>query len=96
MKNMFEILVTTIWACFVTYTLWFFTSAKDYVPLTVKEAKMLWKIHKQFDLCNAKTWQRIMHNGKIVGFKCECGYTYVQKRPIIINSPATVRIHETD
>jgi hypothetical protein len=27
-----------------------------------------------------------------VGFECECGYRYMQKRPIAINTP-TMKIH---
>ena len=79
--------MAAVWTSFGIYALWYLTSAKDYAPLTVREAEFLWKLHRQFDQCKAKTWQRIMYNGRIVGFRCECGYQYIQKRPIAVNSP---------
>jgi len=93
---MLEPLVAAIWMVFGAYTFWFFTLAKEYVPLTTEEAEFLWKLHKQFDQCNAKTWQKITHNGRLVGFKCECGYRYVQRRPITANSPAAIQIPQAN
>ena len=76
-------IIPLMWTFFAAYTTWFLTSAKDYVPLTRKEAEILWKIHKQKDNCKAKKWQIIRRGGKIIGFKCECGYKHVQKKPIV-------------
>jgi hypothetical protein len=79
---MLEILMPTAWACFALYVIWYFTSAKDYAPLTPKEAELLWKIHRQKAGCNMNKWREIRRKGKLVGFECACGYRHVQKRPI--------------
>jgi hypothetical protein len=84
---MLEIIAPTLWATFAAYAVWYLTAAKDYVPLTRREAEILWKIHRQNANCNAKKWHVVMHKGKIIGFKCECGYKHVQKRPITISQP---------
>jgi len=76
-----------LWACFTSYATWYLISAKDYAPLTRKEAELLWKIHKQNTNCNAKKWHTIRRRGKIVGFECECGYRHIQKRPIAAKTP---------
>ncbi|MEM2994568.1 MAG: hypothetical protein QXI91_00920 [Candidatus Bathyarchaeia archaeon] len=83
-----EILVFTSWTLLISYATWYFTSAKHYAPLTKNEAEILWKIHKQNGNCNGKKWQAITRHGKMIGFKCECGYKHTQKRPIIANTPA--------
>jgi hypothetical protein len=84
---MLEIIAPTLWATFAAYAVWYLTAAKDYVPLTRREAEILWKIHRQNANCNAKKWHVVRHKGKIIGFKCECGYKHVQKRPITISQP---------
>jgi hypothetical protein len=81
---MMEIIAPTLWATFAAYATWYLTSAKDYAPLTSKEAEMLWKIHRQDANCNAKKWHIIKYKGKIIGFECECGHKNTQKRPIAI------------
>jgi len=86
-KKMLETLVIALWACLAAYALWYFTLAKHYFPITFKEAKILWKIHKQHISCNAKKWRLIKHGNKIIGFECGCGYKHIQKRPIVANSP---------
>ncbi len=92
LTNNLEILTPTLLVCFAAYAMWYFTSAKCYAPLTLKEARLLWRIHKQEAQCKAKKWQKIMHKNKIIGFECECGYKHVQKRPITANTP-TLHIH---
>jgi hypothetical protein len=86
-KNMIEIIAITLWTCFAAYAIWYFTSAKHYAPLTPNEAKMLWKIHKQTAKCEGRKWREIHRGRKIVGFTCECGYKYMQKRPIVAGAP---------
>lgn len=59
-------------------------SVKRAVPIPFEEAKVMWTLHKQNGNCNCKKWQPLQHkNGKIIGFKCQCGYEYKQKKPII-------------
>jgi hypothetical protein len=80
--------VSITWACFAAYALWFFVIAKRNVPMTSDEVRMLWKIHKQTTNCPQKKWQPIaQRNGKITGFKCDCGYIHQQKRHIISDIP---------
>jgi len=82
-KMLETILLPAVWTCFAAYTTWYLTSAKQYAPLTLEEARLLWKIHKQEAQCKAKRWREIRHRGKIIGFQCECGYKHVQKKPIV-------------
>jgi len=82
-----EILMPALWACFTTYAAWYFTSAKHHTPLTYKEARMLWEIHKQETQCKSKKWHKIRRKDRIIGFKCDCGHKHIQKRPITTNTP---------
>ena len=85
---MLEILTPATWMCFTIYAIWYFTSAKHHHPMTLNEAKILWKIHKQTVQCKAKKWYSIKQGNKLVGFKCECGYKHVQERPLIVKNPS--------
>lgn len=68
---------------FTLFATWCIASLKTYAPMTCKEARLLWKIHKKETGCNAEKMHEIKHRNKIVGFRCECGYKHIQKRPII-------------
>jgi len=84
---MFEIIVPAIWTCLAVYGTWYLTSAKQYAPLTPKEAQVLWKIHKRESGCNGKRMQKIRHKGVLVGFQCSCGYKYIKRKPIVNRHP---------
>ena len=85
---MIIIILSIIWAAFASYLLWYVTSAKRSVPITLNDAKALWKIHKKSTKCNGHKWRPTSHRGdKIAGFECECGYKYTQKRPLISSMP---------
>lgn len=88
---MIEIITATAWAAFLGYAVWYFTMAKHYAPLTLEEARVLWKIHKQNARCQSTRWRKIQKSGKIVGFECECGYRHIQKRPIAKSSPSPTK-----
>ena len=77
------VLVPAIWLSLGFCIAWFLLSAKRSVPLSDKEVKMLWKIHKRKTRCKAKKYKKVTSRGKIIGFKCDCGHKYVQKKPII-------------
>jgi len=79
-KNTLEIITPIVWICFTAYTAWYLTSAKYYAPLTLTEARLLWKIHKQNANCRSEEWHKIQHNGKIIGFECTYGYRHTQKK----------------
>jgi hypothetical protein len=84
---MLKIIVTTLWTCLVIYGAWYFTSAKQYAPLTLKEAKILWKIHQRRSGCGGNKMRRIKHKNMFIGFQCSCGYRYIKKQPIIYKPP---------
>jgi len=78
-----ELLVIIIWAMLSIYGAWYLFDAKTYEPLNIDNLALQWKIHKQKSKCNAKILNgMIKRNDQIVGFKCECGYEYFQKRLI--------------
>lgn len=79
---MLEIRAPTMWTCFTVYAARYLMSAKHYAPLTLNEARLLWKIHKQNTRCESRKWNEVRHNGSIIGFKCECGDKYIQKKPV--------------
>src|SRR3990170_2654206 len=88
MIDTLTIVLPTLWVSFTCYLVWYATSAKRTEPITIDDAKMLWKIHKKCSSCTSHKWQPLRRrNGKIQGFKCECGYKYTQKRPLISNMP---------
>jgi hypothetical protein len=82
------IILPAIWASFAGCLLWIVTSAKRNVSITFNDAKALWHIHKKTTHCTSHKWNPISRKGgKISGFECECGYRYLQKRPLIASSP---------
>jgi hypothetical protein len=82
------VIATAVWTVFTVYLLWYLTSVKRSEPITIDEAKMLWKIHKQNSSCQSHKWRPIARRGgKIKGFQCECGYKYAQNRPIVAGIP---------
>ncbi|MFP3984799.1 MAG: hypothetical protein ACLFU9_02355 [Candidatus Bathyarchaeia archaeon] len=76
---MAHILLPAFWACLALYVAWYLKSAR-FVPLSHKEARVLWKVHQNTALCNAARWSKIKRKNKVVGFQCACGYKHVQKR----------------
>ena len=85
------IVLPALWVSFICYMVWYATSAKRTEPITIDDAKMLWKIHKKGSSCTGHKWQLLRRrNGKIHGFKCECGYKYTQERPLISTMPKSV------
>ncbi len=61
---------------------------KRTAPITANEAKVMWTMHRQTAHCGCHKWQPIkLRKDKIVGFQCECGYQYTQKRPLVCGSP---------
>jgi len=84
---MLDIIMFALWTLLAAYAAWYFASAKHYAPMTLTEAKILWKIHRKNVQCNGKRLREIKRHGKMVGYECECGYKYFQKRPIVGNIP---------
>ncbi|MDG6222025.1 MAG: hypothetical protein QCH99_02040 [Candidatus Bathyarchaeota archaeon] len=80
---MIEILFAITWTCLGTYIAWYIFKAKTHHPLSIEELTLTWQIHKNQARCNASTIHTIhVKNNSIVGFTCDCGYNYLQKRLI--------------
>ncbi|MEM1539296.1 MAG: hypothetical protein QXW82_00735 [Candidatus Bathyarchaeia archaeon] len=86
--KLIEVLVVVLWACFATYATWYLVKAEEYAPLSREEVRFLWRIHRRDSKCQSFRWREIVFNGRIVGFECECGHRYVQKRPIALREPS--------
>lgn len=58
--------------------------ARRHTPISQKEARMLWKLHKQNDKCESRKWRlQTDKKGEVIGFECQCGYNYQQTRPLV-------------
>jgi hypothetical protein len=86
-----QIIMPTLWAGLAAYATWYFARAKRYSPLTATEAKQLWMIHRHDASCNSRKWRQIKREKLTVGFQCECGYTHVQKKPLVAHAPASLQ-----
>jgi hypothetical protein len=93
---MWEILALGLWTFFVAYTTWYFTKAKYTVPISVNEARILWKIHRRDLRCNGRKWREIKSDEKLVGFECECGYRHVQRRPVVASLPTAIEEQQVE
>ena len=63
-------------------------TVKRTAPITEQEAKVMWTMHRKTTHCKSHKWQPIKRKGnRIIGFKCDCGYKYTQKRPLISGTP---------
>jgi hypothetical protein len=57
--------------------------AKTVQPLTIDDLALTWKVHKQQKGCTAsRIHSLIKENDEIIGFRCDCGYEFIQKRLI--------------
>ena len=75
--------MTGLWLALAIYSSWFLFKAKTFQHLTLNDLAFMWKLHKQKSGCNEKRLHSMMkRNDKIVGFKCDCGYEFAQKRLI--------------
>lgn len=86
-----EVLTGSFWFAFTAYALWFFFMAKTPQPLGLDDLALTWKLHKQHEECTASRIHSLMtENDEIVGFRCECGYEFIQKR--LITQKATTSL----
>jgi hypothetical protein len=76
-------IVCGLWIALGAYVLWYFFGAKTVQPLSLDALAITWKLHKKQTGCTASHVNTILvKKNTIVGFKCECGYNYMQKRLI--------------
>jgi len=68
-----------------------FALVKPAAPITAKDAKMIWMIHTNTSELRkpqvAAVWNAVMK--RFVGFQCDCGYRYTQRKPLVCVSPGT-------
>jgi len=80
---MLDLVVWALWFILGAYSLWFFSKAKTFQPLTLNNLALTWKLHRQQTGCTASRIHSLLtKNNEVVGFKCECGYEFLQKRLI--------------
>jgi len=77
------LLILGFWLTFAVYGFWYFFIAKTFQPLTLDDLALTWRLHKQQIGCTASRVPSLLtRNNEVVGFKCECGYEFRQKRLI--------------
>ena len=80
---MLEIALWGAWFLLGAYACWFVSKAKTFQPLTSNELALTWRLHKHEAQCKASSIHELLvRNDEIVGFKCDCGYKFLQKRLI--------------
>jgi len=78
-----ELLLWGFWLALAVYCFWYFFLAKTFQPLTLDALALMWRLHKQQTGCTASRIHSLLErNNEVVGFKCECGYEFQQKRLI--------------
>ena len=84
-----EFLVPIVWIALLLFTVWFLFKAKTDQPLSLDDLALSWRIHKQQNGCKAnRILQLIKVKDEVVGFKCECGYEFRQKRLVSQSLPS--------
>ena len=82
-------LMLGFWLALVAYVMWFLFRAKTFQPMTLDDLALMWKLHKQKTGCTASRINSMLKNDDaVVGFKCDCGYEFLQKRLV------TQRVHQ--
>lgn len=80
---MWEELAFGFWLVLGAYVFWLIAKAKDYQPLTLDELALSWKVHKHETGCKSSCIHDLLvRNDDVVGFRCECGHEFLQKRLI--------------
>lgn len=83
MRKMLEYMLYGTWFLLGAYAFWFVSKAKTFQPITLDELAMAWKLHKREANCSsAQIHDLLVRKGEVVGFKCDCGYEWLQKRLI--------------
>jgi hypothetical protein len=78
-----ELLLVGFWLALAVYCFWYFFLAKTLQPLLLDDLALMWRLHKRQTGCAASRIHSLLErNNEIVGFRCECGYVFQQKRLI--------------
>jgi len=76
-------LLVGFWLALGVYCFWYFFIAKTVQPLTLDDLALIWQLHKQQTGCKSQRIHSLLEsNNEVVGFKCDCGYEFRQKRLI--------------
>lgn len=85
---MLDLLLWGSWFILGAYSFWFFFKAKTFQSLTLEDLALTWKLHKQQTGCkSSRIHSLLIKNDEVVGFKCGCGYEFLQKRLITQKVP---------
>lgn len=77
------LLFVGFWVVLGVYCFWYFFLAKTFQPLTLDDLALMWLLHMRQAGCKASRIHRLLErNNEIVGFECECGFMFQQKRLI--------------
>jgi len=77
------VLMFGFWIALAGYVLGFPFKAKTVQPLTIDDLALTWRVHKQQKGCNAsRIHGLIKENDEVIGFRCDCGYEFIQQRLI--------------
>jgi hypothetical protein len=86
-----ELFMAGCWIMLVAYILWFMFRAKTVQPLTIDDLALTWRVHKQQKGCSAsRIHSLIKENDEVIGFRCDCGYEFIQKRLITQKAMQTI------
>ena len=78
-----ETLVVASVIAFAAYFCWYAFFGRTFQQITEEEAKLTWRLHKKNTRCKgSRITDMLNYRGKTVGFRCECGYEFKQKRPL--------------
>jgi hypothetical protein len=78
-----ELLASGFWLTLMVYCFWYLFKAKTFQPLTLDDLALTWRLHKQQTGCKASRIHSLLtRNNEVVGFECECGFEFQQKRLI--------------
>jgi len=62
--------------------------SQNRAPIGLNDLALTWRMHKRNTGCKAKRIQSMITlNNETVGFRCECGYEFIQKRLISQKAP---------
>jgi hypothetical protein len=90
---MLEELVCGIWLALGAYVFWYVVKAEDFQPLTLDSLALTWRMHKSQTGCTSSCIHDLLvRNDEVVGFRCSCGYEFLQKR-LITQKPLIATMH---
>ena len=78
-----DFIVCGSWVIFGVFCFWYFFAANTLQPLTLEDVGLTWRFHKrQMGCAGSRINDLLMKDNEVVGFRCECGYEFRQRRLI--------------